>query len=517
MPSPSFTSRADTLAIRLIGFSLLLLGGWLLYSGGYTLQIEFKGIHLPFPVDYSFSVLGLCMLFWPQVVYVLLAATIRRPRRLRDFFADRAIKSSRSDVEAPTSSSPTDLAAWLAAALVRRDRRFTYTAACALLAIVLIPVLVLDLTGRVNAFYSLRGIAEMIQTTRLDYSSADVFRPALAAHAAAITSAPSASSTLSLDILSSLYSNDVKTPDAFRSAVKTVYTTFLEPHLDSNQLVRSDWLHSLNWSHSDSESSAALLTILAVVCNTLGQQGDLLMPHMQARQLSTFAIQHLAKHTTAANLHNAQGVALRHTLTNYTSYCDRVKAIPQEHRPGIDEPTPLPELELALDSLAAYEAAGKSTTSHVAKARFLNNTVDLNLFMLAQVLVDNRVFQATTPRQQDLLAEFQPPKLEPTLCKNLQHLKDAILYSNTAEIHYTKAQLLALGGSILSARGTAASAAPWSDLEQVSKMAVKALRTSRDMGIPPSYFAEGVADQMLLEWLWQNPSLRPDLTEIAQQ
>jgi hypothetical protein len=281
-------------------------------------------------------------------------------------------------------------------------------------------------------------------------------------------------------------------------------------------------------SFESSSARIAMLSVLAYICDQEGDQGNHVDPYIQARQL----LQIVFSEAAAAKLrlplsYNSEGVANWGLLKCYPQYNEKFKTQPiklGKFQAAIKERRPLSRLGLVQRAIAAYKRADVQSNTNLAKARFLNNQVDLLLTFLSRIYFEDALdpndIRDVSDRQ-FVIEQFSPPTMVPGWTPRIlveilnrwkQQLSEALALSKEPEIYFTVAQLHAVGGRLNDQYHLRDDF--WSRDDLVAETALVNLQTAAAMQLPIRIFQESSSERFYLDWLWRRPGMRRQLEKL---
>ncbi|MCC7014851.1 MAG: hypothetical protein IT454_19975 [Planctomycetes bacterium] len=371
-------------------------------------------------------------------------------------------------------------------------------------------------------------LARTLQTSALSFASGDHIRRELQSLVDLHQPPPEATSSPSISLVSCLqllYSDHVTSPHEFDKAERALYEMHLYSRVHATRLLDMGRVVAALSPEMDGESRAAVLSVLAMVCNDLGEQGTLLEYHLQAFQLARGAEAEISKLQlpSEALTMNTLGVAVASILRQYTEFEDRFRhARPDEYTfmaRALAFDAPLEYGEMAYQAYSAY-LAQRQPLSVLASTRCANNISDLGILLLHESHVAGRQFLGTTPLAREYCSSFTTTD-SGILASTLDSLESNLIVarslggSPTGATAYTLAQLYSVAGSV--SVTVSFKDEPWCAPQLLAERCITRLVEARSNGIDRRYFQESLADAMLLEWIWQQPEHRARLIELSRE
>jgi hypothetical protein len=526
--------RAEVFFLRMFGFVLAVLGCVQLHQGGLDLPINYKDINVSLPLHLIFILLGALFLLLPKLPLKLLSELppVKKSKSLSDY-----IEKLTADNEPPTEAA--ELAQYVKGFIRWNTIRFWAVLSSATLFFFLyVAVIQPGLTKQAveaNAFATESArLLRLLQDSPLDFSSADLFRHQL------LTTTPliqrpeykDSSSFEVYRILSKLYSPGIADSSGFDNQMTLLYDEEIRPHIESDTGILKDSIFKVPYDAAlePINSRVLLLTLLAIVCNEQGGQGRFVEPYIQARQILKTAISLSHDSSEIAYTRNALGVNYAGLLRGYASYRNLFSPNTKAGRriaETIDEIQPLAPLALARLAEAEYNLASRTSISNFARARYLNNSVDLRISLLQQSHVGGIKFEGNRKAEEDFLSEnvdppafplqggWRPARLPAILQRLRSDLDQAIRLTQDPRIYFTRAQLFALAGTLSEKYGVEPGyLCPRRDS---CDLAIADLSTAASLGLSRRYFSSTLARELGLEWLWKWEHGKRQLTILAAE
>jgi hypothetical protein len=519
--------RNATRYLRIIGIIVIVIGAILWWFGGKEISVSYKEIVIPIPLEQALVLVGLLLVFVPVLFIYILALFMpgRTKKRLLDYAA-----SLDPDSELLRQDPKPDTVAYVLNAHFRRaNKRFYITLFLLLVSVFgVLPLLVAKGLSTSNYRRESRRIVQLVQETRVEFSSGDHFREHLRDAEPSMGQKETATYR-TYRILRRLYDPSILTPTAFSEAMTAIYEEEIKPHTTpASGLLNTDTFKTPELESEPALAGPTYLTLLAIICNEQGDQGRHVDPYLQARQLLRLASNNMHAPTNAPSTHNASGVNYAGLLKAYDGYAGKFRSNPviaEKVRSELGLPEPLSRLALLREAKNEYTAAARQSSSNLAKARSLNNQVDVLLTFLHLVHIENRLdsneIRDETDRsflENELCPQipnqiWQPKRLIAILNNWRRDLSQALTLSREPEIFFTRAQLYSIGGSLGEKYHLVDSF--WGDHDVVARASLTDLGVAAAMHLPKWVFDRSASNQLYLEWLWGQSALTPKLEELA--
>jgi hypothetical protein len=516
--------KKPTLYLRVFGAALAIAGGLILWIGGKELSLDlYGGAAFSLPLEYLFIVIGLTLGCMPLVVVYFLALI------LPDKFEERLLNFADSvDPEynkLKQNPNPQTVTTILQHHIHRSNKRsYTFILIGVVFVFLILPWLVTQAISSSDSRRESERLVSLVQETRIDFSSGDHIRERL--HEAEGRLASSATATSGVyDALKHLYDPSIKNPADFEKAINVIYETQIKPNVSETGLLRDDAFRIKRSSSQARLAPAAYLTLLATVCNTVGDNGKHVDPYLQGRQLLRLAFNYFQATDNVPASHNMAGVNYAGLLKAYGSLEEKFKDehLAQKVQSALDINGIPSQLSLLRMAKAEYVLAEQQSPSNLAKARSLNNQVDVLLTFLSRIHLEGRldpeIIRDETDRRflEDEFAIKMPDKtvdhqqLIEILNRFRTNLTEALKLSRDPEIFYTRAQLFSIGGELSEKYKLNL----WGGSDSIAQMAVTDLHTAASMQMPARLFEKADAQQFYLAWLWRRPNMEIQLEQLA--
>jgi hypothetical protein len=502
--------------LRLFGLIVTAVSLYLWSKGSPTATVDYHGITVALPVYVLFFLLGVIFFIFPILpltVFVALA-----PDSLTGW-ARRTIEEYTLPNSGLQSAHAQDvLANKLDEFIKHSNRRFWVTIISIILFITLIaPYLVTVQIARSSFRTHSNNLLHSLSDTRFDVSSADYFHRQLQDAAPALESFGPTSTNEVYQILNQLYSPSVTSASEFEKRLTSVYDAKIRPYvLDDIGIIDLDRLPlPYEPSLESSYAKVTLLTLLANICNEQGNQGRYLDPYLQARQLlkAALAINTKDPHDTAYT-HNVFGVNYADSLRCYSLYSEKLKLNSVgtgKIKEALGETQPLAPLSMVRLADDHYRKAAAASSNNFAKARYLNNSADLRIWLLRQIhLQGAKIYGDGTTDEQFLIQNVDPPapgdsswhptRLSSILQALANDLGEAIDLAHAPRIYFTRAQLYALAGDLYG-RYKFVNVPPWSEAQNLRALGVQDLQTAASLGLPARFLETSRSDEFGLSSL----------------
>jgi hypothetical protein len=515
------------IGLRVVGFVTAALGAGIWYQGGYLTPIEWGDLKIAIPLHFLLVLVGMITLVQPEFTLHAIVALIPR-KEWADRFEARWLKkpSVSADSQAPTTADIADL---VNRTVRRLNRRYYVTLIVLILLILIIPAsLYIQYAAKADFRRASRRLAKLAQEAPLDFSSADSYRSMLADTDAAVREYENTSTRELHRLLSDLYVLSAVDPESFESNLATVYLTRVRRKvIPAYDVLPADALKVSYDPRLDGKAAhVALLTTLGVMCNKQGDQGAYIQPYVVARQFLREALSVLDEKTAAPMTHNALGVNYVGFLARYQDYerlfisnNDGLKHVID----ALGEQQPLKPLTLARLADDEYEVASKTATDNFARARYLNNRTDLRLSLIAAVHLHDARYDSADQNDRRFLADnVDPPpatgapqRLWKILIELRANLNTASRFARDPYVLFTRGQTAAVTGQLCEKYQY--NLPPCTQINELRRTALADLESARAMQLPARWFSESRAEDLLLVWLWKDPTSRPQLVRLASE
>lgn len=515
------------LVLRFLGVLLLVLGAFIWWQGGVSIPVSYRDFAIQLPLQYALLFLGLIVLASPTLPLVTLAALLpgERGKPLLEF-----VRSAESQVfNVASSPDPESVAQYVKAFSEYVNRRYVLTViVISIFFFLVLPFLVADLIARSNFARQSRRLVTLSQEARLSFSNADMYRQQLRdADDSLMAYKDTTSATREIfDTLSGLYSPTITTSRDFESALSTQYQAKVIQFTSRDYaLVSKDGLKVPYASSLENPAAkATLLTIIGVICNEQGGQGQHINSYLQGRQFLQAAIA-IAKEEglKLPTTHNALGVNYASTLKCYSDYAAKF-ATPSYSaalEAALGEAEAIKPLALALLADKEYGIAAGASTSNFARSRFLNNKVDLRLELLRDIHLHNRPFEPASQSDEEFLRTSLawPPsngeRVAAVLAGLLEDIQKSLDLAHEPQFYFTRAELLCLSGQL--SEKYKLSDSRFRDISKLRMEALQDLRTSLSLGLSPIYLSEARSTEFGFDWLVADPTAKAAFTLLAQR
>lgn len=506
----SLSFRKTTILLRVFGGLISIIGGLLFWFGGKQLSLDlFGGVVVPLPLEYFLIVTGLLLLLLPLVPVYILALILpeKYERRLLNY-ADSLDPEYKALEQDP---NPQNVATILYRHIRRANKRsYLFMFIGVLFIFVVLPLLVKNAISISQYKRESDRLVSLVQETRIDFASGDHFREHLHDAEGGMTSDPTATRQI-YDVLRNLYDPSIKQQDGFDKAVDQVYLSRIKANATEAGLLRMEAFKLKKSSSESDRAPATYLTLLATVCNIVGDHGKHLDPYIQGRQLLALAFTYTKQNDNLPATHNMAGVNFAGLLTAY----DRLKEkfTDQTALGSAMAISGMPsQLSLLRQAKGEYVLAEQQSPTNLAKARSLNNQVDVMLTFLYLMHVkqqlDPSIVRDDTDRRflEEELA-IKVPEKSVDLQRLIQildgynnDLTGALELSQEPDIYFTRAQLLSIGGSLGEQYKLTNSF--WGGSDTVAELAFNNLSIAHSLHLPKRLFEKSAKEQYHLEWLW---------------
>jgi hypothetical protein len=517
--------------LRLFGTVTTAIASYEWYRGGFFWTLTRAGSKIDIPAHLILILIGTFLLLAPELLLHLLAA-IPPINKSKSFTA--WVKRTTLTKKTPTNSG--DLPEYIEAYvrtnnLIRWAIIFTIAGLSLTYLMFVQPNIIEHEVARVNFRTHTLGLIRLIDEAPLDFSSADLFRHQLFLAGPMIESMGRGTASAKLyKILTQLYDPSVTSSQLFESQLSHVYESEVRPYLNTEVGTLKESILAVPYTPQleAMDAKIALLTLLAVLCNEQGDQGQFIRPYIQSRQLLNAAL--LLSPSSSGGLaftHSTLGTNYANMLRSYSSYitlfsqnASSQKAIIE----AIGETGSLQPLTLARLADQEYRLAYEGASANFPKARYLNNGSDLRISLLHQCHLRGVSLAGQGEADAEFLSknvdpppkaagtDWKPESLNSILTKLHSDLDLALSLSKNPRIYFTRAQLYSLSGSLSEKYGSQYLGSP----VELQGWGLHDLQTAADLGLNPHHFAPARASDLALDWLWKFDSIRPSLLRLSK-
>jgi hypothetical protein len=527
--------KAGRLALRAVGLLLLGYGGYLMYRGTAAFPVVYKDITIPVPYDVILAAIGVLLAVQPTLLLNIAAAFL--PER-KAAGLQKVIDSleGAEPLLIKDTDSPETVATRFNRYVQHDTRRYYLTIA---LLVILLSVLMPLVVARVNAQRAYdqygRSLAALVQQVRLEFGSADEFRSVLRQSSPVLDPrAKDSTATVRLSaLLGDLYGPGVSSPGQFESALEEMYQECVASRaVNKLGLAPSVPGVSMRGAQDPAYQRIALYTLLALSANPQGDEGAFVVPYLQARQLLN-AADALRPGTdqSLSGTTNALGVAYVGLLKGYGQYDSLMRELSDEEkqmaRTALGESVPLTKLELAQRASSAYMGAAQLAASNYARARYLNNYIDLEITLIRWVHLEGQDLigqskDAGTANQLRLdlgalalqAGSNATAAIVPILRRHAAALDTAITLSRQPLIMMTSAELYALAGRL--AERYKLRDPVWGNVAQLRHDGIERVATAVAMHVPSHRLDEQRLRRDGLVWLFSTREGRQRLDALRR-
>ena len=513
------------IGLRVLGGLALIGSGVLWWFGGKETVILYKDILLPLPWEVVMFCGGLLLAAIPQVFFYVLAGIIPFGpvrRRLFDY-------ASSLDPDVKKLTKPMDetsLASLLKRHFEKANRRFYLSVPIILLSICVVCAYLFSRgISQANFKRSSNQLVVLIQETKIDFSSADAVRARLLEVGDAMP-AKSIATRRIYTLLTKLYDPSSKNVEDFNSKVRSLYEEEIRPHVDhSTGLLKIDSFATQSLKSESALSGAPYLTLLATICNYEGDHGSYDDPYLQSYQLLHSALENVPEGSKLPATHNPLGISLSGVLKTYADFAAKFSNNSQQFNSIFNVKSLPSRLALLREAKSEYETAAKQSSTNLAKARSLNNQIDILLDFLDLVHIKNelnikeigddsdRSFLESELAAKIADKPWTPQKLITVLDRFRRNLNEALALSQQPEIFFTRAQLYSLGGKL--GEHYKFQNQFWGAPDIVASAGLHDLQSASAMSLPRQLFDKSRKDQLYLDWLWTRPNIVTSLQELT--
>jgi hypothetical protein len=513
--------------LRVLG-GLALVGSIVLWwYGGKETVVSYKDVLFPLPWEVVLFCGGLLLAAIPQVFFYVLAGVIPfRPARKRLF--DYA---SSLDPDVRKLNEPMDevsLASLLKRHFQKADRRFYLSVPTILLAVsVVCAYLYSRGISQANFKRASNQLVALIQEKKIDFAAADAFRERLQEVGDAIPNKQIATRRI-YDLLTELYDPTLRNVDDFNAKVRGMYEKEIRSHTDRGTgLLKAEDFKSDTLKSESPSSAASYLTLLATICNYEGDHGSYNDPYLQSHQLLNLALADVAQNAKLPATHNALGISWAGLLKTYPDFASKFSSNPTGLTSTLNLKSMPSRLALLREAKSEYEIAAKQSATNLAKARSINNQIDILLDFLDIVHVKNelnikeigddsdRSFLETELAARIADRPWGAEKLLVVLERCRHNLTEALALSQQPEIFFTRAQLYSIGGKL---NDRYKFQHPfWGASDLVAAAGVHDLESAAALSLPRQLFDKSRKDQLFLDWLWTQAKYNQTLQELGAE
>lgn len=518
----NFSFKKTTILLRIFGALIAIIGGLLFWFGGKQLTLDlFGGVVVPLPLEYFLIIAGLLLLLLPLVPVYILALIL--PDKFERRLLNYADSLDPEYIALEQNPNPQNVATILHRHIRRANKRsYLFMFIAVLFIFVILPLLVRNAISISQYRRESDRLVSLVQETRIDFASGDHFREHLHDAEGGMTSDPTSTRQI-YDVLRNLYDPSIKQQDGFYKAIDQVYLSRVKAHATEAGLLRIEAFKLKRASSESDLAPATYLTLLATVCNIVGDHGRHLDPYIQGRQLLSLAFTYTKKNENMPATHNMAGVNFAGLLAGYDRLKEKFTTDQSALQSALAMSGMPSQLSLLRQAKAEYVLAEQQSPTNLAKARSLNNQVDIMLTFLYLIHVkkqlDTSIIRDDTDRR--FLEEELAIKL-PEKSVDLQRLVQildgynhdltvALELSQEPDIYFTRAQLLSIGGSLGEEHKLTTSF--WGGSDNVAESAFKDLSIAHSLHLPKRLFQKSVKEQYYLEWLWKR--LEPRLEKLS--
>lgn len=522
--------RYSPIYVRIIG-GLGIIGGAVLWAyGGKELAVAYKNIVLPLPLELVLICAGLVLALLPLVFFYVLAAIVPfRPAKRALFNFANSLDPELNKLQ--TAKSPESIAAVLRSHFTRANQRFYLSVPVIIISLSLVGAfLFFRALSRSNSKKESKQLVSLVQESRIDFSSADHIREALQEVEETIP-ATSVSTARIYDLLKRLYDPSPKDRAEFDQRISDAYETYIRPNIEQGTGLLDTEKFRFKASASESMlAPATYLTLLATICDAEGNQGTNIDPYVESDQLLRLALKGVPDKVDLPATHNALGVSLAGILKTYSDFEAKFKSDPsvaQRIKSELSMIALPSRLALLREAKYEYEKASSQSASNLAKARSLNNQIDILLTSLYLVHIEHKLNYSEIRDDNDrkfmedeLVPQmpnkpWQPQKLVSNLRRWKASLEQSLALAREPEIFFTRAQLYSMGGRLCEQYRI--SDEFWGVPDTVASAGVSDLSTAASMHLPQSLFDKSRAEHLFLDWLWTRPNVRPALQKLSSE
>lgn len=497
-----------------------IIFGWGLYwfwSSEFTLVTVY---HIPLPMQFIFILFGLLLLLIPAPFLTILTVFLpkEKAKDLTEFINSNFNVKQNNPVIQPSDTGQV-LADKLNEIIFLTKRRFYIGF---VIVLVIFPLIALYIWGiksseKANLIRESDLIIKVVQSNPLRFDRADKYREVLAQTPNIKKISPDDSSSAKIHkILDQLYNENVADEHSFEVVLKNIYSEEVEKILLSNDFD----FKKIKTPISDidpKEAKEALYLLLATMCNIRGENGSYMLPLLYARGILN-------------EIKSKPNVYYHVSGWNYggllKSLCYR-KFDEHEKIANIVFLNNVPtKLVLATNALSEYKEYSKSENTLLAKLRYENNFVDINIPIIWILRVNGENFQANTPEEKEILSlkTADPVKLFQDLHK---HLETAKKLDQDSVIETTKAQLYSLEGEVKTTERKNnlvpqdqicfeernGSKINW--CQEQRKLALDSIKQAVSSNRSKSPFMESEKQESFFRWLWEDESTAKELRNIT--
>jgi hypothetical protein len=483
----------------------------------------FGGVVIPLPLEYLFIVAGLLLLLLPLVPVYILALIL--PEKYENRLLNYADGFDPDSQALEKNPNPQNVATILHRHIRRANKRsYIFIFIAVLFVFVALPILVKNAISISQYKRESNRLVSLVQESRIDFASGDHFREQLNDAEAGVPNDAAATRQI-YDVLKNIYDPTIKKQEGFDKAVEQVYQSKIKTYATESGLLR---IEAFKLKRASSESNLALptyLTLLATICNIVGDQGVHVDPYIQGRQLLQLAFTYTRQSDIVPATHNMAGVNFAGLLKAYDSFKEKFATDQQAQQlqSALGFSGMPSQLSLLRQARNEYMFAQQQSPTNLAKARSLNNQVDVMLTFLDLIHVkkklDPNIVRDETDRRflEESLAIKMPektvdlPRLVQILDSFNRDLSEALELSQEPDIYFTRAQLLSIGGAL--GEENKLTNTGWGASDNIAESAFNDLSIAHSLHLPKRLFQRSAKEQFYLEWVWNR--LGPRLDKLA--
>jgi len=496
----------ENIILRVLGLISAVLGFYWFWKQDFTLATV-GGV--PLPIQFLLMIAGVFILIIPgpflSIVGIFLPDGMRE--RLEKFLDDYVRGPKGRKVVFDAGDEGQVLADKLNKAVLDSKRRFL---AIVVFVLLIVPFLIfyfikLNEYKKNNLIRQSDALVQVLETSRLNFSSADRFREILK-DTNELKRSPHSSSSRIYNILEELYGPDVKDEGVFQTRLSDIYDREIKGILDSNDLDFKKVKVPL--SDTDSKDAKdAWYILLATICNIKGRNGVLMEPYLYGRlALNELTVKpSIFYHVSGWNYSGLFKSTLRRKIEL------DAKLVKAAFPNGLSH-----KWSLAARAILDYKDYVRQDTSQLALVRSLNNVVDVRLAVIYSLRVKGENFQPETDQEIELL-KIKTDNLDDLFRRLHNDLAKTKSFLSDSVIDTTAAQLYSVEGEVNAQENTAHSKDPTWNEEQRKKAVER---------IEHAYKPESVASKetfsfenrqtSLLTWLWLDEETKKKLQGILQ-
>lgn len=519
--------------LRALGLLVLFAGGCLVYFGANPITFNYRGVTIGLPLEFPVLAAGLLLFLVP--VFFLYTLALFLPSRAKERVLDIASVVEPDIRMLQGTSDPERVSS-----VIVKHFRLVYQRLFLILFVLLLfgfavpPVFLHRMVSDLNYDQASNRLMNLVHQIRFQYSSGDRVREQIR-DAKTAMDAVTPESTYSrriYDILGKLYA--VENKQAFEDEVRAVYKDQIVPHRDEETgLLRIEDFDLPKLSAESGIGRITFLTLLAMVCNHLGDNGRNWHHYLQAFQLLQRAEQVGIAPVPIPAFHNHRGISFAGLFKAYDDYAKQFQGdsgVTAKSKRELGREVPISRVQLLMYAEQEYRKSDDPTSPNMVRALTMNNRVDAKLAGLRWIHleshpIENEKGEGDSDASSFLAEKLAVPSSDPAstawrkgLVKILSELKEelrrAIELSPEREFFVTRAQLYSLSGNLKAKYQLTDGFVSNSD--EIAELALRDLTTAFSLKSDKRLLQESEKKLNWLEWLWEQPTVKPRLQALAE-